>query len=386
MAGQAPFRILSIDGGGIRGLIPARLVQELETRLQRPIQQAFDLIAGTSTGGLLALGFNHRGADGQPLSGKAGVKLYLDNAQRIFGDPRWSLEQLRYPKYDAKGLEAALADTFGDALLSDALGEVLVPTYALDPPPPPPDHGRHLPNPFFFKTWKTRSPRRRTQTPEQKDRDFRMRDAARATSAAPTYFEPAQIASVSAKSYFCCDGGVFANNPAMCAIASARELLHARGEAATRPIYMVSLGTGKQEKLIPPDETWWGWGKVGWIPDVLEVMFDGMADTVDYQVQRELAHQSGTAPDGGFYHRFQPYLTPDADGYPATAFDDVEEKNLKALIDTAERLIGDQAAAISTVVTDLADWPPPEPPDRGDGDDGGDGGDADDGNGGAPVA
>jgi hypothetical protein len=362
MAGQAPFRILSIDGGGIRGLIPARIVQEFEARLNRPVHQAFDLISGTSTGGLLALGFNHRGADGKPLSGKDGVKLYLDNAQRIFGDPRWTVEQLRYPKYSADGLDAALADTFADALLSQALGEVLVPSYALDPPPPA--EGRHLPTAFFFKTWKTRTAGRATQTPEEKDRDFKMRDVARATSAAPTYFAPAEIASVSGKPYFCCDGGVFANNPAMCALASARELLRLRGEADTRPIYMVSLGTGKQEKLIPPDDSWWGWGKLGWFPDVLEVMFDGMADTVTYQVARELAAQGGAGPDndrpeGGFYHRFQPYLTPDSDGYPVTAFDDVEQRNLKALVDTAEHLIDTEADRIATVVSDLAGWPPP---------------------------
>lgn len=356
MADPVPYRILSIDGGGIRGLIPARIVEYLEDRAGRPAAQLFDMIAGTSTGGLLALGFSHPDAQGQPsFSGKDAVALYRDKGPRIFDEPFFRSEWVQ-PKYPADGLEAALQEVFGDSMLAEALTGVLVTTYAMDVPPPPQPDAQPKPQAFFFKSWRAKHGNRTgNQRPE--DRNFRMRDAARATSAAPTYFAPAEIESQSGRRYLCCDGGVFANNPAMCALASSREL-YAGVPAAERPeIYVVSLGTGKQEQVIPADNTF-GWGRLGWFPDVLEVMFDGVADTVAYQIAREVRR----------HHRFQTNLTPYPDGYPVQAFDDASPDNTAALIRKADDLIEAQRPALDRIAEELRGWagkPPTAGPDAG---------------------
>src|SRR5262249_23295357 len=118
-AERNPVRILSIDGGGIRGVIPALVLAELQTRVgNAPLLDPFDLVAGPSTGGLIALGLNVRGPDGKPrYTAQDMVNLYTEDGPRIFSRSFWyrltSLGGLRRPRYPVTGLEAVLREKFG---------------------------------------------------------------------------------------------------------------------------------------------------------------------------------------------------------------------------------------------------------------------------------
>ncbi len=180
-------RILAIDGGGIRGIIPGMILDRIEQRTGQGIADLFHMITGTSTGGFLALGLtrpNEEGSGPELSAGKL-VDLYRNDGERIFRRSFWkgfsSLAGISDEKYDARNLEEVLEQYLGDALVSDALGDVFVTAYDLESRVP-----------VFMKSWRARGEHlKEGETAE--DRDFFMRDAARATSAAPTYFEPASI-------------------------------------------------------------------------------------------------------------------------------------------------------------------------------------------------
>src|SRR5688572_6661205 len=119
---MAPFRILALDGGGIRGIIPAMVLAELERRTRRPIADLFDLIAGTSTGGILALGLVRPGPGGKPYhTARALVELYERDGPKIFARSPWhrvaALGSLLEEKYASQGVDTVLESHFEQAML-----------------------------------------------------------------------------------------------------------------------------------------------------------------------------------------------------------------------------------------------------------------------------
>ena len=312
-------KILSIDGGGIRGIIPATVAAQLEKNTGRPISQLFDLVAGTSTGGVLALGLTKPDAAGRPaFSAQAMADLYSSEGAKIFGRSLWykilALGNFTLQKYPSQGLESVLQQYFGDTTLAQATTNVLVTSYEIEKS-----------FPFFF----------RSSTAQSKPAyDFLMRDVARATSAAPTYFEPVQVKSTNPTStnelYTLIDGGVYANNPAACALVEAR---------ATFPnaenFLVVSLGTGNMTRSIPFQEAR-RWGVAGWVRPLLDVVFDGVSSTVDYQLRQLF---SGAPEDS--YYRFQPTLTSRHAG-----MDNADPENVSALKAIADDLVASEKPAI----------------------------------------
>jgi uncharacterized protein len=294
------MRILSIDGGGIRGLIPAMLLGELESRSRRPLVELFDLIAGTSTGGIIAC------ALAKGLAAEEIVPLYRREGPEIFRRPLGRLVTsaggLLDEKHDDAALNRALERYLGETTLGQARVDVMVTAYDL-----------HAREPYFFKSWR------------DEWRDVRMTDAVRATSAAPTYFEPWRLGDRSLV-----DGGVFATNPAMCAYAEAARL---------RPgedVRLVALGTGRLTQRIDHDDAK-DWGLVEWVRPLIDVVFDGVADTVDYQLLQLL---------GDRHHRFQVTLDARSD-----ALDDASEDNLERLDAYARQLVGEHADELDDLVT-----------------------------------
>ncbi|HEV2062203.1 MAG TPA: CBASS cGAMP-activated phospholipase [Solirubrobacteraceae bacterium] len=298
------MRLLSIDGGGIRGIIPALVLADLERRTGRRTADLFDLVAGTSTGGILACALTIPGA--KPASDV--VRLYRERGPRIFRRSLWqrvsSVEGLVDEKHDARELVRALRDELGDARLSDATTRVLVTAYDLV-----------ARTPYFFKSWRP-------------DRDAAMVDVAHATAAAPTYFEPVALDGRSLV-----DGGVFATNPAMCAYAEARRL------EPRRDCYVVSLGTGEQTRPIPHERAA-AWGLVEWVRPLVDVVFDGVADAVDYQLRHVCAD--------GEYVRLQTVLDRASDD-----LDDAGERNLRLLTEQARDLIAREEATLAEVARRL---------------------------------
>ncbi len=256
---KAPVRILSIDGGGIRGILPARVLQHIEVQTGKKIAELFDLIAGTSTGGILGCGL-FKGKSAKDLG-----DLYAQRGGEIFAHSLWrtvrTVGGVEGPRYDAASLETILGNVLGGARLSDApIGaELLVPTYVIQLPKPiVVDNVPTTRTPMLFKTWKARGVG--LAAGETKEMfDFALRDVARATSAAPTYFAPAQYKNKAGDTYASVDGGLFANNPALCALVAAYKLY-----GDDRRYVLVSLGTGSLERPIPYDQAK-GWGDLHWL-------------------------------------------------------------------------------------------------------------------------
>jgi uncharacterized protein len=302
--------VLSIDGGGIRGIVPALVLAEFERRTGKPAAELFDLIAGTSTGGILACAL----AKPEALSAERLVDLYEQEGPNIFDRSVWqrihSVGGLIDEKYDDEGLEEALGRYLGDARLRDTVTDVLIPSY---------DTERRRPE--FFKSAKAR---------EDPSRDFALRAVARATSSAPTYFEPALIGDRPL-----IDGGVFAVNPGMCAVA---EVLRYQPGAE---IVLISLGTGQLTRPFPYAKVK-EWGLIEWARPLIDVVFDGASDVVDYQLTQLLGEQH--------FFRFQTELTSASDD-----LDNATEENLRALRLTGERLISERERDLDAALSALGD-------------------------------
>jgi predicted acylesterase/phospholipase RssA len=294
----AGVKALAIDGGGIRGLIPALVLAEIEHRTGRPIASMVDLIAGTSTGGIIACAL----ARPAPMPAARIAEIYLQDGPKIF-ERRLAKEISSAAgyideRYDAGALVSSLRSHLGDARLDQATVPVILAVYDLQA---------------------------RAALLLRSDRDaVPMVDAAHATSAAPTYFEPVRVGARTLV-----DGGVFAVNPAVFAYV----------EAGGEPELLLSLGTGEHTRPLPY-ETVRDWGKLEWAEPIIDVVFDGGADAVDLQL-RALA--------GDAYLRLQTRLEEASDD-----LDDASEANLAALRREAERLIAahdadiDRACAVLT--------------------------------------
>ena len=317
---MSPFRILCIDGGGIRGIIPAVILADIERRTGQPISQLFDLIAGTSTGGILALALVKRDEEGRPQhTAEDVIRLYETQGRRIFSRSVLhrlvSLDGLANKKYQTGPVEEVFGKFFGDALLSDALTNVMVTSFDIQ-----------LRDAFFFRSYKAEA---------DKEYDYLMRDVARATSAAPTYFEP-ELIKKGKDSYALIDGGVFANNPAMCALVDAlREFKKEKNEKkepyGLEDIFMVSLGTGSERQRPLEFNTVKNWGVVNWAQPLLTIVFNGISDTVNYQTDLFLNPAGGTQQ----FYRLQ------VENLKRSLYqlDNVRAQNIRALRERAEAFL-----------------------------------------------
>ncbi|AQQ54105.1 CBASS cGAMP-activated phospholipase [Planococcus lenghuensis] len=309
--------VLTIDGGGIRGIIPALILAEIEKRTGERICELFDLIAGTSTGGILALGLVKPNENGEPAYTAAKLAtLYEDKSERIFDKQfiRYSLKGLFDERYSNEGIEEVLEEYFGDYRLSDSLTYVMIIAYEIEKR-----------TPWFFKCFGNEHPNFTKQSG-----DLFMKDVAQATSAAPTYFEPKRI-KIGKELFAFVDGGIFANNPAMCAYADAKVLYPEEEE-----LLVVSLGTGSQTEPIRYEKAK-DWGVANWAPAIIGIAFDGLSETVDYQLRKLLPLQAGVER----YYRFQSPLE-----HPDDALDNVSKDNINKLKEMAEEMIRSRDAEI----------------------------------------
>ena len=305
-------RILSLDGGGIRGLLSARILQEIENRTGQPIHEMFDLIVGTSTGGILAAGLTR---PEKPCSTEELVNLYYDRGHEIFKKSILknitSLFGWTDEKYDASSLEEILNELLGDSELQSTKSDIILTTYDIEKR-----------QPYLFKTRKAR---------EKYSRNHLLRHAARATSAAPTYFEAFLLDN--SKWHFekyrrvLVDGGVFANNPSMIGLSEAL----ASGSKID-DILLCSIGTGLSDFALPYEKAK-NWGMIDWVKPLISVMMDGMADSADYHARMLL-------PDSGSdqkYFRFNGLLKNSSDD-----LDNVSRSNILGLLKDADNIIDRQ--------------------------------------------
>jgi patatin-like phospholipase/acyl hydrolase len=255
-------RILAIDGGGIRGVIPAKVLMAIEAKTGKRIAELFDLIAGTSTGGILAAGLCVPGPDGLLPKYRATdlLDLYKVHGNEIFKSTllRRIVSLVFGAEYSSNGLETQLANYLGDARLADSVTGLLITSFEM-----------HAGEAWFFS---------REQARLHSDRNYRLRDVARATSAAPTYFPPFQFEHSNSVSPVLVDGGVFANNPALCAWVDEHESVHAASD-----VLILSLGTGSVPHPVRFDRAR-RWGKLLWAQPAIGSFLDGQSDTTEFQL------------------------------------------------------------------------------------------------------
>jgi patatin-like phospholipase/acyl hydrolase len=359
------FRILCVDGGGIRGLIPALVLAELERRIQAeagPQARAsdyFQMFAGTSTGGLVALSLTAPDADNRERPAVSAAELagfYTEDGPKIFHRSLW--QRLRTlggwlgPKYTLSALEEAIEHRLGTTHLRHALRELIVTSYDMT--------NRE---PYFFKRWRAR------EAPES-DRNRPIADAGLATSAAPTYFPSHELDGRALV-----DGGVFAANPVIVAIVEALKRFGDDPHHLDQDdLLVVSIGTGLHEDGYPQEKVR-RWGKLGWVlpqkgePPILAATLGGAADGADHWAHTLLNHpddphiHAADLGHGPRYFRLQVPLT------ESVAMDDARERTLtETLPAIAEELIRTHEAELSEITDRLLragplphDPAPPEP-------------------------
>ncbi len=325
-------KILSIDGGGIRGYIPALILEELSKRL-RTIDKSpdysdhFDIIAGTSSGSLTALGLtspalNNRNpekyTDKPQYSISDIVNMYEIRRHEIF--PRLhlagfqTLRQVFHEKYDDTGFKKLLEDFFENRTIADTLTNVLLSSYDLKSA-----------RPVMI---------RKSMVNETRE-NFYLKDVARGSSAAPTYFEPHVMTSLSGNTEYCLiDGAMAANNPSLCAYVEARKLY-----PNARKFIICSFGTG----TVPSR---WDykkarkWGFLDWISPqngtpLYHIMTRAQEQCVDSQVS--------AIPEVDYY-RINPVLENANDD-----IDDASIKNMKLLKAVALKEIEEKSEILDTI-------------------------------------
>jgi len=348
---NSKYKILAIDGGGIRGIIPALILAEIEKRTQKPIFSLFDLIAGTSTGGILALGLTKPRLDlaeerdngpAAQYSAEELVKIFVEYGAEIFYEPLFEkiigpIEDIFIqPKYASDGREEIFRQYFGDTLLEKNLKEVLVTSYDIE---------QRIPVLFTNNLAKQQTESRKLR---KLCTGFTLTDVALATSATPTYFAPHRIPTTHNTNgfYTLVDGALVANNPTSLAIMEAQISRQENQQVLnTEDILVVSLGTGSVTNAYPYNEVK-NWGLLQWGRPLLNIVFDGGSEVVAGELERLFESNSKGTKN---YYRFQTFLTGELE-----ALDNVKLENVRELQAIAYRLISKQSQAIDELCSLLS--------------------------------
>jgi hypothetical protein len=294
--------ILSIDGGGIKGALPALVLAYIEKQTGKRIADCFDLIAGTSTGGILSLALTATDSKGVlKYTADDVFDMYKDHGKDIFSRSAlrsiFSIGGIVSEKYSDEGIVKVLKRFFTEsATLNTCHTKTFVTTYDIE--------NR---TPLFLKSWKADT------------KNTLLWQAARGTSAAPTYFEPAKV-KVNGLDRILIDGGVYVNNPSLSASIEAKKLF------PDDDLLVVSIGTGQNTRSIPYESAK-DWGDAQWVVPLLDIMFDGQSAVTDYQLSQ--------VPNVKMF-RFQTRLNIASD-----SMDDVSDDNISKLKKQATKLIVD---------------------------------------------
>jgi len=324
-------RILSIDGGGIKGIVPAVVLLHLENLLKQlsknqnsRIHDYFDLFSGASTGAIIIAGLlspdkNNRAK----YSSKEILDLYLENGHIIFNSSLFqeikSVSGIVNVKYDPEGLESIFEKYFGKSELKGLLKPSLIPVYDLS-------RGKN----YFFRQQKALiSPRH----------NFYVKDLLRGATSALSYFPPSQISTVNGLEHRCfIDGGVFANNPALSAYA---EFRYHNSNLHAKDTMMLSLGTGRKTTNLDCEVTA-NWGAAEWLYQGSYLTSNAVASASDYQLN-------------AVYDNKPNYLRLDAsfDDEQSSSMDNTDKEYLDYLISLGESIVKDKQSEINSFAEKL---------------------------------
>lgn len=336
--------ILSLDGGGIRGIISCIILRYIEEQLQKQdhpeakLGDYFDLIAGSSTGGLIASILLYPGENGKAkYSIQKGLELYSEKGGNIFQVSFW--EKLINPfglfneKISEEALEHNLHDFFGNVELKELIKPCVITSYDIE------NRRAKLFNAVDAK--------------KQSTDNFLVKDICRATSAAPTYFKPAKIKSKYGQDFCLIDGGMFANNPALCAYAEARKLSFAEifkthqkpNHPKANDMIIVSLGTGAESKPYSYRKLSAA-GKISWVSPIIDILMSANSETVHYQLSQ--IYDTLGMRNQKNYFRINPSLK-----NASPTMDNVKKTNLEALIQAGLSYIHEHKEELNIIAQKL---------------------------------
>ncbi|MEL6365079.1 MAG: patatin-like phospholipase family protein [Pseudomonadota bacterium] len=326
--------ILAVDGGGVRGLVPLIILRALEEKLRargkrEPLHRYFDLIVGTSTGGVVAAGLTAPAPGGGPaMDAAALVELYQKRSRAIFSRPplrnvfesisNFDFSRLSQEKYDHKALERILRDALDEAPVSAALADVLITAYDIE------NH----------RTVYLRGGPKINALPGVAG-DFLMREAVRATTAAPTFFEPASVRNLTTgEQLTLVDGAVFANQPTLTALAQGSEL-----GWDLRETKVLSLGTGFVQRSYSLRQAR-SWGPLAWISPrngspILAIMAHGQVDNANWNASQLVGPDCVTRIDVELER-----------GSGTEKINDASKRNIRRLTEIAEALAAEHDAKL----------------------------------------
>jgi len=261
---EKTFKILSIDGGGIKGLYSATILKEFEQKFNCQISDYFDMICGTSTGGLIALALALK------IPAKEICDFYEIEGPKIFPNSttinffgkrisrRFMLQLVKGGKYSDKPLKKALENIFKESKIEDSNNLLCIPSYTITEA-----------RPFIFKY---------DHTVLDRDNGALMVDVALATSAAPTYFPMAEIPFYNNKQFI--DGGVWANNPTLVGLLEALTYFVGKDKEYNK-LKILSVSslsiTGGQPTGLRRERSFLNWGN-----DLFETSFTGQSLFSDF--------------------------------------------------------------------------------------------------------
>ena len=302
--GTRPIRILSIDGGGIRGLLPSKFLTSLESETGRSTHELFDVVTGSSIGALVAIGLVTPQEGRAPRSAAEITDILANESEEVF--PRHFIEDLPFKRlglakvrYGGDSLEEFITSLIGDeTLLTSALCRLLVPAVDLQ---------RHRLK--LFDSARVGSP-------------YLMKDVALATTAAPSYFNPHVIEvgnGIQATSTYV-DGSAAANNPSALAVAAEAEQILQAG------LTLVSLGTGKVPDHQPKDFR--GSGLIDWRYELAPLVINSSSDATFRIIEKLVAAAQTQATSARPIRQFRidPKLSHEVE------LDDASEKAVQTLV------------------------------------------------------
>lgn len=272
------FKVLSIDGGGIKGLYSAKILEHLEQEYGVSLSDYFDLICGTSTGGIIALALSLK------IPAKDIVEFYKVDGPRIFNHRsrlRRSIEfakQLLFKsKYSSSELEAALNKVLMDSKIEDSNNLLCIPSFNIST-----GENRVFKRDYGNLRW---------------DNNLRMVDVALATSAAPTYFPLHQL-----KNSYYVDGGIWANNPALCGLLETIKNFVGR-DKEFKSFNILSVASLNHTNGFHIEKKWYSFFNYkrysfrDWGGKLFQVTLDGQSEFVDFFLKSVVEKLS---PEGKF--------------------------------------------------------------------------------------
>lgn len=261
------INILSIDGGGIRGVIPATILSIIETKLGSRLVDEFDLIAGTSTGAIIAAGLTAKAGENPAYTCADVLELYEDFADDIFSKSKnkslFNFMGFFDNKYKNSGMRRVLSAYLSSAKLTDTYKDIITTSYDL--------LSRSV---KILSSWEDR---------EDKGDSFGLVDAVMASAVAPVYFDPINVRKGNKKYCFIDGGAAGLNNPVLAAIHEA----YRRGFEKEQ-INVLSIGTGRHEVGFEPKKVK-RWGAFSWIKPIIDIQIDG-SNEVSELVAKELCN------------------------------------------------------------------------------------------------